>query len=274
MKAIDHADLLAQPGRQVQLAQFDPGLTCGFKAKDDAGAKLRADIEKLSALQDILYAQGQYALLIIFQGMDAAGKDGAIKHVMSGVNPQGVDVHSFKTPSAEELAHDYLWRCTKALPERGRIAIFNRSYYEELGVVRVHSSLLGNERLPSSTIASDVWRDRFDDIAAFENHLTRSGTVILKFFLNLSKDEQRKRLLERIDRPEKNWKISAADIRERAFWDGYQHAYESMLTHTSIASAPWYIIPADHKWFTRVAVADILVARLKALDLNLSPRQR
>jgi PPK2 family polyphosphate:nucleotide phosphotransferase len=268
MKGINHADLLVEPGRDISLADFDPALTCDFKRKGDAEEKLLADIKHLVALQDVFYAQEQYALLIIFQGMDAAGKDGAIKHVMSGVNPQGVHVYSFKTPSSEELAHDYLWRCAKVLPERGRIGIFNRSYYEELGVVRVHAPLLERERLPPVVHGADIWTERFEDIAAFERHLTRNGTLILKFFLHVSRDEQRKRLLERIDTPEKNWKISVADVRERASWERYQLAYDAMLSHTSTESSPWYVIPADHKWFTRVAVADVIVARLKALGLT------
>jgi len=277
MKAIDHARLVAKPGQTIHLRDFDPGSTGKFDNKADAERKLRADIERLSALQDMFYAQGQRAMLIVFQGMDAAGKDGAIKHVMSGVNQQGVDVSSFKTPSTEELAHDYLWRSTKALPQRGRIGIFNRSYYEELGVVRVHAELLAGEKLPSEALAPNVWNERFQDIAAYERYLTRNGTLILKFFLHLSKDEQRKRLLDRIDTPEKNWKISAADIRERAYWDAYQHAYGEMLTHTSTAVAPWYIVPADHKWFTRAVVADVIVARLEQLALaypRVSDEQR
>jgi PPK2 family polyphosphate:nucleotide phosphotransferase len=258
---------LVKPGRKAHLADFDPGSTGDFNTKHDARAKLRADIKRLSKLQDIFYASGQYALLIILQGMDAAGKDGAIKHVMTGVNPQGVDVNSFKTPSAVELAHDYFWRCAKVLPERGRIGIFNRSYYEELAVVRVHASVLERERLPPGS-ATDLWKDRYEDIAAFERHLSRNGTLVVKFFLHISKDEQRKRLLERIDTPDKNWKLSADDVQERTFWDSYQRAYEELLTHTSIESAPWYIIPADHKWFTRVAVAGIIVEKLEALDLS------
>jgi PPK2 family polyphosphate:nucleotide phosphotransferase len=267
MSSIDHARFLVEPGSSVQLAGVDTGSTSGFKSKDDAQAVLRADISRLSALQDVFYADGRYALLIVFQGMDAAGKDGAIKHVMSGVNPQGVDVFSFKAPSTTELAHDYLWRCSKALPERGRIGIFNRSYYEELTVVRIHERLLESERLPRQSVRAHIWQERFEDIVAFERHLHRNGTLILKFFLHISKGEQRKRLLERIDTPEKNWKISPADIRERAFWDDYQTAYGEMLTHTSTGFAPWYVIPADHKWFVRAAVANTLVTRLEALDL-------
>ena len=268
MKQIDHGDLLATPGTDIHLANFDPGLTCDFKNKTAARNKLRADIERLAELQDLFYADGGRALLIIFQGMDAAGKDGAIKHVMSGVNPQGVHVYSFKAPSTEELAHDYLWRASKVLPERGRIGIFNRSYYEEVGVVRVHPELLENERLRSAATGAEFWKDRFDDIVAFERHLIRNGTLILKFFLNVSIEEQRRRLLDRIDTPEKNWKISVADVRERAFWNSYQHAYDKMLTHTSTDSAPWYVIPADRKWFTRAAVADVIVGRLEELRLT------
>jgi PPK2 family polyphosphate:nucleotide phosphotransferase len=267
MSSIDHARFLVAPGSSVQLAGVDTGSTSGFKSKDDARAVLRADISRLSALQDVFYADRRYALLIVFQGMDAAGKDGAIKHVMSGVNPQGVDVFSFTAPSTRELAHDYLWRCSKALPERGRIGIFNRSYYEELTVVRIHERLLESERLPRQSVRAHIWQERFEDIVAFERHLHRNGTLILKFFLHLSKREQRKRLLERIDTPEKNWKISPADIRERAFWDDYQTAYGEMLTHTSTGFAPWYVIPADHKWFVRAAVANTIVTRLEALDL-------
>ena len=275
-RTIEHARFLALPNHDTRLADFDPTQTADFTNKDDAQEKLCADVKHLSALQDIFYAASRYALLIIFQGMDAAGKDGAIRHVMSGVSPQGVDVYSFKQPSTQELSHDYLWRCANVLPERGRISIFNRSYYEELAIVRVHGSLLERERLPLSSDA-EVWQDRYEDIVAFERHLVRNGTLILKFFLHLSKDEQRKRLLERIDLPEKNWKMSAADIHERAFWDSYERAYEQLLTHTSSEAAPWYIVPADHKWFTRAVVADVIVARLRALDLtypSVTPEQQ
>jgi PPK2 family polyphosphate:nucleotide phosphotransferase len=267
MPKIDHADLLARPGDEVHLADFDPAFTSDFKGKHDAEEKLGGDLERLSALQDVFYADRRYALLIVFQGMDSAGKDGVIRHVMSGVSPQGVDVYPFKQPSEQELSHDYLWRCAKVLPERGRIAIFNRSYYEELTVVRVHESLLERERLPPEPSGSRLWKERYHDIVSFESHLVRNGTLILKFFLHLSKDEQRKRLLERIDTPEKNWKISPADVHERASWQGYRHAYEDLLTHTSTEHSPWYVIPADRKWFTRAAVADVIVARLKALGL-------
>lgn len=267
LTAINHADLIAQPGRHIDLRDFDPGLTCDFKNKNDARAKLSADIENLAALQDVFYAQGRFALLIIFQGMDASGKDGVIKHVMSGINPQGVNVYSFKTPSAEDLAHDFLWRSTRVLPERGRIGIFNRSYYEEVGVVRVHPRLRESENVPTDVGDSAFWKERFEDIVALETHLVRNGTLVLKFFLHVSKNEQRKRLLERIDSADKNWKFSLADIREREYWDRYGDVYGKMLTHTSSAVAPWYVIPADHKWFTRVAVADVIVERLTALGL-------
>jgi len=267
-RTIDHAHMLVKPGHDVDLSAFAPDSTADFENKRDARAKLRADVKELAALQDVFYADRRFALLLVFQGMDAAGKDGVIRHVMSAVSPQGVDVYAFKQPSAEELSHDYLWRCAKVLPERGRIAIFNRSYYEELAVVRVHHALLEREGLPAKPSGSRLWKERYEDIVAFERHLTRNGTLIVKFFLHLSKDEQRKRLLERIDTPEKNWKISSADLHERTFWDGYRHAYEELLTHTSTEFAPWYVVPADHKWFTRTAVADVVVARLKALNLN------
>ena len=267
-ETIDHADLLAKPGHDIHLADFDPAFTADFKDKHEAEEKLHEDVKHLSALQDIFYADQRYALLVIFQGMDAAGKDGAIRHVMSGVSPQGVDVYPFKQPSTQELSHDYLWRCAKVLPERGRIAIFNRSYYEELAVVRVHEALLERERLPSEPSGSDLWKARYEDIVSFERHLLRNGTLILKFFLHLSKEEQRKRLLERIDLPEKNWKISAADVHERTFWESYQHAYEELLTHTGTEGAPWYVIPADHKWFSRAAIGDVVVTRLKGLGLT------
>jgi PPK2 family polyphosphate:nucleotide phosphotransferase len=269
MRQLDHTDLLVKPGRTVRLGDFDPASTGNFNNKHHAREKLCGDIVRLAALQDIFFAQGHYALLIIFQGMDGAGKDGAIKHVMTGVNPQGIDVNSFKVPSAVDLTHDYLWRSNQKLPPRGKIGIFNRSYYEELAVVRVHPAVLAREELPpEATAAGTIWNDRFEDITAFERHLYRNGTRVLKFFLHLSNEEQRKRLLERIDAPEKNWKLSAGDVQERAFWNDYQHAYEELLTHTSVDIAPWYIIPADHKWFSRVAVASVIVAELDSLGLQ------
>jgi PPK2 family polyphosphate:nucleotide phosphotransferase len=275
---LDHNELLVKPGHDVGLPNFDAGSTGTFHSHRHATDKLKADIKRLAELQSVFYASGQYALLIVLQGMDAAGKDGAIKHVMTGVNPQGVDVSSFKVPSAVELEHDYLWRTTKVLPPRGRIGIFNRSYYEELVVARVHASVLDREDLPPGSVTGpDLWKDRFEDINAFERHMVRNGTVILKFFLHLSEDEQRKRLLARIETPEKNWKLSAADVHERKFWNNYQRAYEEMLEQTSTAFAPWYIVPADHKWFTRVAVAGIVVAKLESLELaypDISDEQR
>jgi PPK2 family polyphosphate:nucleotide phosphotransferase len=267
MKHIHREDLIVRPGTRCDLGAIDPAATGSFDKKSDAADKLASDVSRLAALQDIFYAQDRYAMLIVFQGMDAAGKDGVIKHVMTGVNPQGVDVHAFKTPTPLELAHDFLWRCVTVLPERGKIGIFNRSYYEETVVARVHPAILAAEKLPPAG-RSGVWAERFEDIVAFERHLVRSGTIVLKFFLHLSKDEQRKRLLARIDTPAKNWKLSATDVSERDAWDDYQHAYAETLTHTSTDVAPWHVIPADHKWFTRAAVADTIVATLEALDLH------
>jgi PPK2 family polyphosphate:nucleotide phosphotransferase len=221
----------------------------------------------LADLQERLYAQDQWGLLLVFQAMDAAGKDGAIKHVMSGVNPQGCQVYSFKAPSSEELDHDYLWRCMKRLPERGRIGIFNRSYYEEVLVVRVHPDFLEKQKLPLTLIAQDVWKQRYEDICNFEQYLTRNGVVIRKFFLHVSKKEQKNRFLERLDKPEKHWKFSEADVKERAFWDDYMEAYEDMIRHTATKHAPWYVVPADNKWFTRVVVAAAVIEALA--DLNL-----
>ena len=257
-----------KPGTRVRLSTFDPAATGSFSDKDKARDALAGSIERLQDLQDVLYADNTRSLLLIIQAMDAAGKDGVIKHVMSGVNPQGCQVYSFKAPSAEELDHDYLWRCMKALPERGRIGIFNRSYYEEVIVVRVHPELLSAQRLPKGTTGEAIWKNRFEDINALEKYLARNGTTILKFFLHVSKKEQKKRFLERIDEPSKNWKFSGADVRERAFWDDYMRAYEEMLTHTSTEHAPWYVIPADHKWFTRTAVAAVIIETLESLSLK------
>jgi PPK2 family polyphosphate:nucleotide phosphotransferase len=265
---MDHKVFVVPPGNKFILKKNDPAYTALFKNKEDALKKLEGDIYSIARLQDILYAQDQYALLVIFQAMDAAGKDGAIEHVMSGLNPQGCQVFSFKEPSHEELDHDFLWRCMKALPERGRIGIFNRSYYEEMLVVRVHPELVKNERLPTRSGGKEFWKQRYEDINHFERHLVRNGVVVLKFFLNVSKDEQKQRFLERIEIPEKNWKFSIADANERRYWDKYMDAYEDTLRHTSTKWAPWYIIPADHKWFTRVAVADILLKTLTSLDLK------
>lgn len=256
-----------KPDQGTRLTDFDPAYTGDFKHKREAREKLAADIERLKALQDVFYAQDNYSLLIILQAPDAAGKDGAIKHVMSGVNPQGCQVFSFKQPSAEELDHDFLWRCLKRLPERGRFGIFNRSYYEEVLIVRVHPAILASQKLPPSRLGPDIWRNRFADINNVEQYLHRNGTIILKFFLNLSKEEQKRRFLSRIETPEKNWKFSLADCRERGFWDDYQAAYEDCFQHTSTEWAPWHIIPADHKWFSRAAIADVIVKKLESLNL-------
>jgi PPK2 family polyphosphate:nucleotide phosphotransferase len=255
-------------GKHFHLKDHDPAHTAGVDSKDEAKRLLQEGVAKLSELQDKLYAENRWALLLIFQAMDAAGKDGAIKHVMSGVNPQGCQVYSFKAPSAEELNHDYLWRTMKCAPERGRIGIFNRSYYEEVLVVRVHPELLKAQHIPPSLITKDIWKERYEDICAFERYMTRNGILIRKFFLNVSRKEQKRRFLDRLDRPEKNWKFSVADIRERACWDDYMAAYQDMIRHTSTPQAPWHVIPADNKWFTRIAVAAAMVDTLE--DLNLS----
>jgi PPK2 family polyphosphate:nucleotide phosphotransferase len=255
--------------RQFRLAACDAGDTAGLASKHKATGALARGVERLAALQEKLYAQDRWALLLVFQAMDAAGKDGTIKHVMSGVNPQGCQVSSFKAPTPEELDHDYLWRCARMLPERGRIGIFNRSYYEEVLVVRVHPELLTAQRIPGGLVGKDVWKQRFEDINAFERHLTRNGTVILKFFLHVSAEEQRRRFLERLDEPDKNWKFSLADVREREHWKEYLAAYQAMVRHTSTAAAPWYVVPADHKWFTRLVVAEAVVDALERLDLSL-----
>jgi len=225
-------------------------------------------IARTVELQDKLYAQDSWALLLIFQAMDAAGKDGAIKHVMSGVNPQGCQVYSFKAPSDPELQHDFLWRTTRNLPERGHIGIFNRSYYEEVLVVRVHPEILKSQKVPASLMGKQIWEERFEDIRCFERHMARSGTVIRKFFLNVSKKEQKKRFLARLDEPEKNWKFSAGDIHERQCWDDYQKAYEEMIGNTSTEQAPWYVVPADNKWFTRLVISTVVVDALESLDLE------
>lgn len=255
--------------KSFRLDKYDPGDTRGLDiAKKEATDLLAYGIERLNDLQERLYAQDRWAVLLIFQAMDAAGKDSTIKHVMSGINPQGCDVHSFKTPSAEELDHDFLWRTQRHLPERGRIGIFNRSYYEEVLVVRVHKDVLQKQQIPSSLIDKNIWNNRFKDIRAFERHLARNGTLVLKFHLHLSKKEQQKRFLERIDTPSKNWKFSFADIAERKLWDQYMAAYEDMIRNTSRHESPWYVVPADNKWFTRIAVAGCIVEALDRLDLK------
>lgn len=266
---MNHDPYIVKPGSQVSLVKdYNPGYKCEFHQKGDAVRKLKAGILQLAKYQDILYAQNTYSLLIIFQAMDAAGKDSTIKHVMSGVNPQGCQVFSFKAPSEEELDHDYLWRSMRALPERGRIGIFNRSYYEELLIVRVHPEILKKQQLPSFPKGDQIWKQRFEEINNFEKYLVNNGVIILKFFLNVSKSVQRKRFLERIDSPEKNWKFSASDLQERSFWDDYMNAYEEVFNHTSTEFAPWYIVPADRKWFTRLIVADIICQKLQELNLQ------
>jgi PPK2 family polyphosphate:nucleotide phosphotransferase len=255
-------------GKHFRLKDHDPAHTAGVKTKEEANQLLQDGVAQLAEHQNKLYAQNSWALLLIFQAMDAAGKDGVIKHVMSGVNPQGCQVFSFKAPSAEDLDHDYMWRTMKSMPQRGRIGIFNRSYYEEVLVVRVHPELLKAEKIPPKLITKDIWKERYEDIRSFERYMTRNGIVIRKFFLNLSKKEQKQRFLARLDHHEKNWKFSAADIRERQFWDQYVVAYEDMFHHTSSEWAPWFIIPADHKWFSRLCVSEIIVAMLKSLGLK------
>ena len=254
---------------KFRLSACDPEECYGLTVdKADAKAMLAEGIEQLTELQERLYASDSWSLLIILQAMDAAGKDSVIRHVMTGLNPQGVEVHPFKQPSVEELDHNFLWRAARRLPERGRIGIFNRSYYEEVLVVRVHPILLEQQKLPASLSGKDIWQNRFDDIRNFERHLVRSGTRILKFFLHVSKDEQRKRFLDRIDEPAKRWKFSMADVEERKLWNKYQDAYEDMIRNTSCPHAPWYVVPADHKWFTRMVIAGVLVQELRSLNLD------
>ena len=257
-------------GAKFRLKKINPAETFGFEAQDKPRAEemLAQGVEVLTHLQDKLYAQDRWALLIIFQAMDAAGKDGAIKNVMSGVNPQGCEVSSFKAPSAEELDHDFLWRCAKRLPERGRIGIFNRSYYEETLVVRVHPEYLAGQKLPPNIRAKDLWQQRYKDISNFERHLTNNGTRVVKFFLHISKEEQRQRFLKRIEDPEKNWKFSLKDVEERQHWDEYMKAYEDTIRHTASKFAPWYVVPADNKWFTRLVVASVIVENLNTLELD------
>ena len=272
---IDRSRKFAKPycvtnDKKFRLQDFDPDDTSKATSEDKPRAKelLETGIQALAELQDVLYAQDRWSVLLIFQAMDAAGKDGVIKHVMSGINPQGCQVYSFKSPSAEDLNHDYLWRCVKCLPERGRIGIFNRSYYEETLVVRVHPELLAKQKIPQQLITKDIWEERYRDIRHFERYLTRNGVVIRKFFLYVSRKEQKKRFLERIDNPAKNWKFSAADSRERGFWKEYMEAYEDMICNTATDYAPWYVVPADNKWFTRVVVAAAVIEALASLDLQ------
>ena len=271
---IKRARKLAKPFRvtddRFRLKDIDPGDTLELTSEDKPRAKeaLAMGVEVLAEMQNMLYAQDRWAVLLIFQAMDAAGKDGAIKHVMSGVNPQGCQVYSFKAPTSEDLDHDYLWRCMKCLPERGRIGIFNRSYYEETLVVRVHRDFLDKQKLPAGLITKDIWKDRFQDIRSIERYLTRNGVVIRKFFLHVSNKEQKKRFLERIEEPEKNWKFSANDAKEREYWDDYMEAYEDMIQNTATKATPWYVVPADNKWFTRVVVGAAVIDALADLDLH------
>ncbi len=271
---IKKARELAKPFRvtsgRFRLKDVDPGDTLQFTSEDKPREQeaLAMGVALMVELQDMLYAQNHWAILLIFQAMDAAGKDSAIKHVMSGINPQGCQVFSFKAPTSEELNHDYFWRCLKRLPERGRIGIFNRSYYEETLVVRVHPEILENQRLPPELVTKDIWKERFQDIRSVERYLTRNGMAILKFFLHVSKEEQKKRFLDRIEEPEKNWKFSESDVKEREHWDDYMKAYEDMIRNTATKSAPWYVVPADNKWFTRVVVAAAVIDTLASLDLK------
>jgi len=274
-KVIKSARTLAKPyrvrdGDRFRLKDFDPGDTGPLGQKDKSRAKeaLEQGVDALCALQDVLYAQDRWSVLLIFQAMDAAGKDGAIKHVMSGVNPQGCQVVSFKSPSAEDLDHDYLWRCLRELPERGRIGIFNRSYYEETLVVKVHEDLLRRQKLPTQLIAKDIWDNRYRDIRAVERYLAANGTIVRKFFLYVSHDEQKRRFLDRIDDPAKNWKFSGSDVKERGYWKQYMKAYEETIRQTATHDAPWYVVPADNKWFTRVVVAAAVIDALASLKLE------
>jgi PPK2 family polyphosphate:nucleotide phosphotransferase len=259
-------------GKTFRLESWDPADTAGLDLeKKSARALLEEGIERLVGLQARLYAQDRWSLLLVFQAMDAAGKDSTIKHVMSGVDPQGCQVFSYKAPSAEELDHDFLWRCARDLPERGRIGIFNRSHYEEVLVVRVHPEILAGQRLPPELVGKNIWKQRCESINDFERHLARNGTRIVKFFLNVSKEEQRKRFLERLDDPQKNWKFSLRDVLEGKYWNDYMRAYEEAISATSTEWAPWYIVPADHKWFTRLVVAQVVVSTLQKLDLQYPP---
>ncbi len=255
-------------GKKFRLKDHDSADTQGLDLKEEANSFLEEGIQRLTDMQQKLYAQDRWALLLIFQGMDSAGKDSAIRHVMSGVNPEGCQVYSFKQPSTEDLSHDFLWRASKCLPERGRIGIFNRSYYEETLIVRVHASMLQQERIPPQLITKKIWRQRFEDINAFERYLERNGILVRKFFLHTSKEEQRRRFLERLDDPDKNWKFSEDDVREREHWDDYMRAYEDMIRHTSASHAPWFVVPGDHKWFARMVVASVILDALASLKLS------
>jgi PPK2 family polyphosphate:nucleotide phosphotransferase len=274
-KLLKHANKIAAEyevtnGKHFRLKDCDPRDTFGYKSEQklEASELLRKGVEEIAQLQEMLYAHDKWGVLLIFQAMDAAGKDGTIKHVLSGVNPQGCDVHAFKAPSSEELDHDFLWRCMKSLPERGRIGIFNRSYYEETLVVRIHPNLLEKEKLPERLVGKHIWKQRYEDIRNFESYLAHNGIVVRKFFLNLSRKEQERRFLERLQNPEKHWKFSSSDASEREHWDDYMEAYEDTIRHTATEDAPWYVIPADNKWFTRMAVASVLIETLSSLNLS------
>jgi PPK2 family polyphosphate:nucleotide phosphotransferase len=255
-------------GSHFRLKDFDPAETLGLKSKEHAKETLERGVARMAKLQEQLYAQDRWAILLILQGMDAAGKDSTIKHVMSGVNPQGCQVNSFKAPSPEELQHDFLWRTSRSLPERGKIGIFNRSYYEEVLVVRVHPALLGGEKIPGKLVTEKIWRERFEDINSFERYLSGNGIVVLKIFLHLSKKEQNRRFLERLDDSEKNWKFSMSDALERQHWDKYMRAYEDLIRNTGTKHAPWHVVPADHKWFARLVVAEAIIGAMESLDLS------
>ncbi|GAC1618806.1 MAG: polyphosphate kinase 2 family protein [Candidatus Acidiferrum sp.] len=255
-------------GSKFSIKDFDPEDTGGMRSKEEARELLESGVKSLSKMQEMLYAQCRWGMLLIFQAMDAAGKDGVIKHVLAGVNPQGCDVYAFKSPSSEELDHDYLWRTHRNVPERGKIGIFNRSYYEEVLVVKVHSAILESQKLPQKLVTKQIWEQRYEDINAFERYLTRNGIVVRKFFLHVSRKEQKKRFLERLEDPKKNWKFSMADVTERGFWKDYQAAYQEMIRKTATKHAPWYVVPADHKWFTRLIVAGAIIDALKELDLS------
>jgi len=278
---IERASNLSKPfrisdGKNFKLKNIDPADTLHFKSEDKPKAKeaLKWGIDILSELQDKLYAQDRWSILLIFQAMDAAGKDGAIKHVMSGINPQGCQVFSFKAPTSEDLDHDYMWRCLKRLPERGRIGIFNRSYYEETLIVRVHQEILAKQKLPEKLKTKHIWNERFEDIRNIEKYLSRNGVVIRKFFLHVSEEEQKKRFLERIDNEDKNWKFSSADAKERGYWKDYMKAYEDMIRNTASKHSPWYVIPADNKWFTRLVVAAAVIDTLDSLNLQYPKVQK
>jgi PPK2 family polyphosphate:nucleotide phosphotransferase len=274
VKRIATGRFLVKPRQRIRLDRFDPADTAPFVSEEDAKGLLKKAQKRLFELTEVLYAQDCWSLLLIFQAMDAAGKDGAIKHVMRGLDPKATQVFSFKAPSDEELDHDFMWRCLKVLPERGRIGVFNRSYYEEVLVVRVHPELLQRQSLPQQRLTTRIWDERFEDIRGIERYLCRNGTVIRKFFLNVSKAEQRRRFVARLDDPTKNWKFSIGDVDERLRWDDYMHAYEAAISATSTREAPWYVIPADNKWFTRLAIARIVIETLENLDLRFPPVDR